>query len=69
MLPDEQKALLDAVAELEAWAGGLLDKCTHTRRLIEQAGIVSTKSKRQSALTPQQLAEISAKQRARMLKK
>ena len=70
MIPDEKaKALLNALTELEAWAGGLLDKCTHTRRLIEQAGAVSTAPKRQPVLTQQQLAEISAKQRARMLKR
>ena len=65
----QQKQILKAVREVEIYAAILLEKCTLAKRLIEQAGIVSTKPKRQPALTPQQLAEISAKQRARLLKK
>jgi len=65
----QQKQILKAVEEVEIYAAILLDKCTTAKRLIEQAGLVSTKPKRQPALTPQQLAEISAKRRARLLKK
>ena len=69
MTPEQTKAALDAVAELEVFAGCLLDKCTNAKKLIQQAGAVSTASKnRRQVLTPQQLAEISAKRRARLLK-
>jgi len=70
MTPEQTKAALKAVEELEAFAGCLLDKCTKTKKLIIQAGAVSTAAKgRPQVLTNQQLAEISAKRRARLLKK
>ena len=69
MTPEQTKAALTAVEELEAFAGCLLDKCTKTKKLILQAGAVSTAAKgRPQALTAQQLAELSAKRRARLLK-
>lgn len=71
MTPEQTKAALKAVEELEAFAGCLLDKCTKTKKLIVQAGAVSTAAKgrhRQPVLTQKQLAEISAKRRARLWK-
>lgn len=69
MTPQQTQKILNSLNELEAWAGGLLDKCTQTRRLLEQTEAVSTGSKRQPTLSREQLAAISAKQRARMLKR
>jgi len=69
MLPEEQKALLDAVAELEAWAGGLLSKCAHTRRLIEATGGVSTLPTQQPRANTAELAALSAKFRKRLTRK
>ena len=69
MTPEQSKAILISVEELEAWAGGLLEKCTKTKKLIQHAAPVSTGSKgRQPVLTKQQLADISAKRRMRILK-
>jgi hypothetical protein len=69
MTPEQTKAVLNSLNELEAWAGGLLDKCTMTRRLIETAEAVSTASKNQSPIDPKQRAQIIAKRRTRLLKR
>jgi hypothetical protein len=69
MTPEQTKAVLDSLDELEAWAGGLKDKCTMTRRLIETAGTVSTVSKSQSVINPKQRAQIIAKRRSHLTKR
>ncbi len=70
MSPQQEEQLLKAIEEIEGWAAGLLSKCTLAKTLIQQAGVVSTKpSDQHKGLSPRQFAEISAKQRARMLKK
>lgn len=72
MTPEQKRSVLSSIEELEAFAGCLLDKCTNAKKLILEAGAVSTAAKgrrmRQPVLSKQQLAEISAKRRARLYK-
>ncbi len=70
MTPAQAEAILKSIEEVEAWAAGLLLKCTHTKKLIQEAGAVSTDPKGQpKGLTAAQLAEISAKFHQRLLRK
>jgi hypothetical protein len=56
--------------EIEAWAGGLLHKCSEARHLLQNmTASTPAPAKKQGGLTAAQLAEISAKQRIRMLKR
>ena len=59
--------VLKDLEEIEAWAAGLQERCYRTRKLIQEAG-VSTPAKGQSVLSDRQLAELSARRKARMKK-
>lgn len=63
LLTTMEKKLL----QIEAWAAGLQEECYKTRMLIQAAG-GSPLAKDQSALSERQLAELSARRKARIFK-
>jgi hypothetical protein len=65
MSPEQAKAIMSSIHEVEAWAGGLLSKCAQLKKLVEDTGAVSTAPTQQH---PDRVT-LLAKQRARMFRK
>jgi hypothetical protein len=60
---------MTSIHEVEAWAGGLLEKCAQLKGLVENTGAVSTIPSRQpSQMTIRERADLAAKLRARWTK-
>jgi hypothetical protein len=63
----DNAAIINELLEIEAWAAGLTGKCRKTIALLQKE-TVSTATAKQPGLSREELAAISAKRHARVLK-